>query len=72
MIFWGSLGLFTGATNAAVFANASDVVAPQWCDFASIVGYIYPIGFTAGSLCLLRRLESIACEWRKIRELYHY
>jgi hypothetical protein len=66
MIFWGSLGLFTAATNAAVFANTNENIAPHWCDFAGIVGYCYPIGFAGGALCLLRRLESIACE--KVRK----
>lgn len=63
MIFWGAIGIFTAATNAVIFANTAENIAPRWCDFAGMIGYCYPIGFTAGSLCLLRRLESIACEW---------
>lgn len=62
MVFWGALGSLTQGTTALLFRNRADNFCPGWCDFSGAVQYVYPIGFLAGSLRLLMKLESIACE----------
>ncbi|PWN87045.1 fungal pheromone STE3G-protein-coupled receptor [Acaromyces ingoldii] len=60
MVFWGALGSLTQGTTALLFRNRADNFCPGWCDFSGAVQYVYPVGFLAGSLRLLMKLESIA------------
>ncbi|WFD25356.1 hypothetical protein MNAN1_000322b [Malassezia nana] len=60
IIFWTSLGNIVQAASAISLLNATNVVNPEWCDFAGTIRYMWGIGACSGNLLLLRRLAIIA------------
>lgn len=63
MIGWGAIGNLTQGISSLLLASTEVRITPsllRWCDFSGALVYVYPFGFSAGMLVLLRRLESIA------------
>ena len=60
MIGWGAVGFLNVGINAFAFNNNLELKSLVACDVSAAIDRVWQIGFTAATLCVLRRLEQIA------------
>ncbi|KAJ6487409.1 pheromone receptor Rcb2 B44 [Mycena vitilis] len=60
-MFWIALSCFTQYFNAIVWAGNATNLAPAWCEISIRLTMAVSVGLPAASLCINRRLHTIAC-----------
>ncbi|KAF9645210.1 pheromone receptor [Thelephora ganbajun] len=59
-VFWTSLACLNQFINSVMWANDAINRAPVWCDISTRIMLGAAVGIPASSLCIMRRLHSIA------------
>jgi hypothetical protein len=65
MMTWALIGNMAQSITAFMLRNTEHPIDQStliWLDINSALQYVYPFGFSLGTLFLMRKLEAIACE----------